>query len=104
MRPAEVEARLRADTAGEIKAILVVQVDTTSGVVNDIAAIGAAIGIGGGIAPKILPFMKSEKFLNAFLAKGRFTSMLQSIPIKLSLNPKTALLGSAHFAKNKYEK
>jgi glucokinase len=59
--------------------------------------------IGGGIAPKILPFMKSETFLNAFLAKGRFTSMLQSIPIKLSLNPKTALLGSAHFAKNNHK-
>ena len=60
--------------------------------------------IGGGIAPKILPFMQSETFLNAFLAKGRFTSMLQSIPIKLSLNPKTALLGSAYYAKNNYEK
>lgn len=47
VRPAEVEARLRADTEGEIKAILVVQVDTASGVVNDIAAIGAAIRAAG---------------------------------------------------------
>ncbi|MBN9000580.1 MAG: aminotransferase class V-fold PLP-dependent enzyme, partial [Rhizobiales bacterium] len=37
VRPAEVEARLRQDTQGEIKAVLVVQVDTASGVVNDIA-------------------------------------------------------------------
>ena len=43
IRPAEVEARLRADKAGRIKAILAVQIDTASGVVNDIAAIGAAI-------------------------------------------------------------
>jgi alanine-glyoxylate transaminase/serine-glyoxylate transaminase/serine-pyruvate transaminase len=43
VRPAEVEARLRADKAGAIKAILVAQIDTASGVVNDIAAIGAAI-------------------------------------------------------------
>src|ERR1700760_4548619 len=35
-----VEARLRADKKHEIKAILVAQVDTASGVVNDIAAIG----------------------------------------------------------------
>jgi alanine-glyoxylate transaminase/serine-glyoxylate transaminase/serine-pyruvate transaminase len=38
-----VEARLRQDKEGRIKAILVVQVDTASGVVNDIPAIGRAI-------------------------------------------------------------
>lgn len=43
VRPAEVEARLRADKAGTIKAVLAVHIDTASGVVNDIAAIGRAI-------------------------------------------------------------
>ncbi|HVV43201.1 MAG TPA: aminotransferase class V-fold PLP-dependent enzyme [Nitrobacter sp.] len=43
VRPAEVEARLRQDTEGQIKAIVVVQVDTASGVFNDIPAIGRAI-------------------------------------------------------------
>ena len=43
VRPAEVEARLREDKAGKIKAILAVQVDTASGVANDIDAIGRAI-------------------------------------------------------------
>jgi alanine-glyoxylate transaminase/serine-glyoxylate transaminase/serine-pyruvate transaminase len=43
VRPEEVEARLRADTGRAIKAILVAQVDTASGVVNDIAAIGDAV-------------------------------------------------------------
>ncbi len=38
--PAALEARLRADKAGTIKAVLVVQVDTASGVYNDIAALG----------------------------------------------------------------
>src|SRR6476660_3546754 len=37
VRPEEVEARLRSDTAGKIKAILAVQVDTASVVANDIA-------------------------------------------------------------------
>ena len=41
------EQRLRADSAGEIKAILVVQVDTASGIVNDIPALGAAIEASG---------------------------------------------------------
>jgi alanine-glyoxylate transaminase / serine-glyoxylate transaminase / serine-pyruvate transaminase len=47
VRPDEVEARLRADTERSIKAILVAQVDTSSGVVNDIAAIGKAIRAAG---------------------------------------------------------
>jgi alanine-glyoxylate transaminase/serine-glyoxylate transaminase/serine-pyruvate transaminase len=43
IRPAEVEARLRQDKDHKIKAILAVQVDTASGVVNDIEALGKAI-------------------------------------------------------------
>ena len=43
VNPGEVEAHLKADKAGDIKAVLAVQIDTASGVVNDIAAIGAAI-------------------------------------------------------------
>jgi alanine-glyoxylate transaminase/serine-glyoxylate transaminase/serine-pyruvate transaminase len=41
--PAALEARLKADTAREIKAVLVVQVDTASGVVNDIARLRQAM-------------------------------------------------------------
>ncbi len=43
VRPEDVEARLKKDTAGTIKAIMVVQVDTASGCLNDIEAIGKAI-------------------------------------------------------------
>ena len=45
--PAAVEARLRQDSANEIKAIMVVQIDTASGIVNDIAAIRKAIDAAG---------------------------------------------------------
>ena len=45
--PDALEKRLRADRAGEIKAILVVQVDTASGVVNDIPALSKAIDASG---------------------------------------------------------
>jgi alanine-glyoxylate transaminase/serine-glyoxylate transaminase/serine-pyruvate transaminase len=44
---AALEARLRADGVGRIKAVLVVQVDTASGVVNDIPAIREAIDAAG---------------------------------------------------------
>src|SRR5438105_3118993 len=47
VRPAEVEERLRQDKAHSIKAVLVAQVDTASGVWNDIEAIGKAIKAAG---------------------------------------------------------
>lgn len=43
VRPAEVEARLKADKGGKIKAVMVAQIDTATGVVNDIPAIAEAI-------------------------------------------------------------
>src|SRR5215471_15579606 len=45
--PAAVEARLRQDKAGEIKAVLTVQVDTATGVVNDIPAVRNAMTAAG---------------------------------------------------------
>ncbi|HUL10046.1 MAG TPA: aminotransferase class V-fold PLP-dependent enzyme [Candidatus Acidoferrum sp.] len=45
--PAALEARLRQDKAGEIKAVLTVQVDTASGVVNDVPAIRKAMTAAG---------------------------------------------------------
>jgi alanine-glyoxylate transaminase/serine-glyoxylate transaminase/serine-pyruvate transaminase len=47
VRPEAVEARLKADAKGEIKVILVAQVDTASGVVNDIKAIAQAVRAAG---------------------------------------------------------
>jgi alanine-glyoxylate transaminase / serine-glyoxylate transaminase / serine-pyruvate transaminase len=47
VRPDEVEVRLRADKAHAIKAVLAVQIETSTGVANDIAAIGQAIKAAG---------------------------------------------------------
>ncbi len=47
VNPAALEARLREDGAAAIKAVLVVQVDTASGVVNDIPAIRKAMDAAG---------------------------------------------------------
>ena len=45
--PAALEARLRRDKSGEIAAILIVQVDTASSVVNDVPAIRKAMNSAG---------------------------------------------------------
>lgn len=51
--------------------------------------------VGGGIAPKLIAKMKDGTFLRAFTAKGRYKTLLGSIPVKVIMNPKTALLGAA---------
>jgi glucokinase len=54
--------------------------------------------IGGGIAPKMLPKMQSPIFLDAFYHKGRMSPLLQTMPVYVILNDKTALQGAAWFA------
>ncbi|MGO8878153.1 MAG: glucokinase [Desulfomonilaceae bacterium] len=54
--------------------------------------------LAGGICPKILPKLKEEVFMKAFVAKGRFMELLSGIPVKVVLNDKAALLGAAYCA------
>ncbi|MCE0482633.1 MAG: glucokinase [Methylacidiphilales bacterium] len=58
------------------------------------------IYIGGGIAPKMLPKLESDIFLDAFSHKGRLSPLLQTIPVYVILNDKTALQGAAWYAAN----
>ena len=53
--------------------------------------------IGGGIGPKIRPALEAGDFMQAFSAKGRFKNMLDNVPVKLALNPKTPLLGAMYY-------
>jgi glucokinase len=54
--------------------------------------------VAGGIAPKILPKILDGPFLESFYRKGRYESLLRSIPVHVVVNQKTALLGAAHYA------
>ncbi|HEV2489194.1 MAG TPA: glucokinase [Candidatus Acidoferrales bacterium] len=51
--------------------------------------------LGGGIAPKILAKLKSPQFITAFLDKGRLRPLLETMPIRVILNDRTALRGAA---------
>ena len=57
--------------------------------------------LGGGIAPKILPRLKGPLFMDAFRGKGRMQRLLESIPVSVIVNDKTALLGAARCAQAK---
>ena len=54
--------------------------------------------IGGGIAPKIIKKLKGPLFKKSFTDKGRMRSLMESIPVSVILNDKTALFGAALFA------
>ena len=54
--------------------------------------------IGGGIAPQIIDKLRVSDFMGAFKAKGRLSPILESIPVKVILNDRTALLGAGRCA------
>jgi glucokinase len=53
--------------------------------------------IGGGIPPRILPYLDREHFMPPFQHKGRFSKMLSEVPVHVILNPDIALLGAASY-------
>jgi glucokinase len=55
--------------------------------------------IGGGIAPHLLEKFKEGGFFKAFVEKGRFQELLETIPIRIVLKDDTALLGAAEYAR-----
>jgi glucokinase len=83
VRTLELFARLYGEEAGN----LALKLMATGGV-----------WVGGGIAPRIRRFLESGAFMDGFLAKGRMRPLLEAIPVKIVLDDRTALLGSARFA------
>jgi glucokinase len=74
---------------------------------GNLALTCVAIGgvyVGGGIAPKILPLLERGPFLHGFLQKGRLSELLETVPVHVCLNERTALLGAAHFAARRVAK
>lgn len=51
--------------------------------------------LGGGIPPRILPFLSEGRFMQSFLRKGRLSDVLIPVPVSIILNPNIALLGAA---------
>jgi len=53
--------------------------------------------LGGGIPPRILPFLQQGLFLESFRRKGRLSDLPVRMPVHVILNPKVALLGAARY-------
>lgn len=54
--------------------------------------------IGGGIAPKIRPALEAGAFMRAFVDKPPMREFLESVPVRVILNPEAGLLGAAAVA------
>ncbi len=54
--------------------------------------------VGGGIAPRLAPLFEHSRFVPAFTDKGRLRPLMESIPVKVVLDPQTALWGAAALA------
>ena len=55
------------------------------------------IFIGGSIAAKNVNRMKDPAFMKSFLDKGRMTSLLQQMPVKIVLNDDSGIIGAARY-------
>jgi glucokinase len=62
-----------------------------------VLALGGVI-LGGGIAPRILPILRQGAFIAAFRDKGRLTSLMNTVPVRVALDPRAPLLGAARVA------
>jgi glucokinase len=60
----------------------------------------AGVYLGGGIPPKILPKLLDGTFMRGFTNKGRLKQWAEATPVRVILEPKTALLGAAHYARS----
>lgn len=58
------------------------------------------IYVGGGIAPRIIPALKTGAFVKAFLDKKPMDKFMAEIPVRVILNSDTALYGAAVLARD----
>ena len=78
-----------------------------------VSALGAAAGnlalrtfatgglyLGGGVAPQILPALRSGGFIEALVDKGPMRPLLEQVPVSVILEQQTALVGAAITARD----
>lgn len=97
--PAEITRQALDDWSGPCGATLARFCAILGAVAGDVALTTGARGgvyIAGGIAPRILDFLKASPFRERFERKGRFADYMRAIPTHVILHKHAALLGAAH--------
>ena len=100
--PAAVITQLGARSADRLSEMtLAVFISVYGAEAGNLALKALAVGgvvVAGGIAPRIMPALSAGPFVTAFRDKGRLSALMETIPVLVALNPKTALLGAARVA------
>ena len=63
-----------------------------------VAPVGRDGYLGGGIAPRLVPFLTDGRLVRAFTDKGRLKPVLERMPVAVILDPRTGLWGAAFYA------
>lgn len=103
--PAPSPAAISAEAAADSRSIGALALDLFMSIygarAGNVALAFMATGgvyLGGGMAPKLVERFADGPFMRAFVDKGRFSSLLASVPVRVVLNEHTALLGAATIA------
>jgi glucokinase len=99
--PRAITEAAEAGTCPVASAALDLFASVYGGMAGNMALIALATGgifLGGGISPKIRRRLEHGIFVQAFCDKGRFRPLMETLPIRLILNPDTAMLGAARHA------
>ncbi len=59
----------------------------------------AGVVLAGGMTPKLLPAIKQQYFMDAFLNKGRYRELLQNIPVRACRDEQIVLSGALAYAR-----
>ena len=82
-------------------------VEAYGAVAGNLALIGVTTGgvyIGGGIAPRILPALKTGRLIQAFCDKPPMRELLEVMPVNVILNADAGLIGAAVYANRRLRK
>ena len=85
----------RAEIASEALHMFVAIYGATAGNLALLMKSSGGLYVGGGVAPKIIEKLKDGTFMRNYADKGRMSGLVESIPVRVILDDKTALYGAA---------
>lgn len=86
------------DQASQASVIFVSILGSVAGNIALTALTTGGIFLGCGICPKILPRLQGATFTESFSNKGKFPSLLESIPVRVIMSDKSAFVVAACLA------
>lgn len=100
LRPAEIVRRAHDGDEGcerTVRALVSIFGAAAGNAALSLQATGG-VYLGGGITQRVLPWLQSGGFVDAFLDRGLVSSLLERIPVRVILDDRAGLMGAARLA------